>query len=139
MWVTVHLYAGMALALLPLPLWALVLVVLASHVVMDVIPHWDYTRTGRTLLWGSVDFAASLVTVLVGALLLGAPVQVVLLGILAAAPDFDVLAKAVRHRQDGYWFPSHWARFPHGATTPLPGIAVQAVIVIGSCLAFVLT
>lgn len=51
-----------------------------------------------------------------------------LLGVLAATPDFDVLAKAVKKRHD-YWFPSHWRRFPHGSCCPVSGVAVQVAIV----------
>jgi hypothetical protein len=125
-WVVTHLYAGLALAQLPLPLWVLVLVMLASHVVMDLIPHWDYTRTRHAMLWGALDFGAGLLTVIVGYWTLGASPRVLLLGVLAAAPDFDVLLNG---RHGRYWFPSHRPPFPHGACGPLPGIAVQAVIV----------
>lgn len=138
MWVVVHLYAGLALAQLPLPLWALVIVMILSHILMDLIPHWDYTRSGRTLPWASLDFIACLLTVLLGGLVFGLSLQMLLLGVLAAAPDFDVLVKAIRGRRDGYWFPSHWRRFPHGQTTPLPGIAVQALVVAVSCIALAL-
>ena len=41
MWVVVHLYTGLGLGLLPLPYWSLVLVVLASHLFLDVVPHWE--------------------------------------------------------------------------------------------------
>ncbi len=135
MWVVTHLYAGMALAQLPLALWALVLVMLASHVVMDLIPHWDYTRTSHAMLWGALDFGAGLATVIVGYVAFGASLQVLLLGILAAAPDFDVL---VNGRHGRYWFPSHRPPFPHGACGPLPGIAVQAAVVAASCVVLAL-
>jgi hypothetical protein len=40
-----------------------------------------------------------------------------------------VLVAAVRGHDAPHWFPSHWKRFPHGKAGPLPGVAVQAVIV----------
>jgi len=135
-WVVTHLYAGLALALLPLPLWALVLVMLASHVAMDLIPHWDYTRTRHAVRWGALDFGAGLLTVVLGYLAFGAAPRILLLGILAAAPDFDVLFNG---RHGRYWFPSHRPPFPHGSCRPLPGIAVQAAIVAAAGAALALT
>jgi hypothetical protein len=138
MWVVVHLYAGLGLGLLPLPYWTLVLIALASHLFLDVVPHWDYTNAGRLVLWGSLDFGACLLTVVVGFLGFGAPLRLLALGMLAAAPDFDVLVRAVRHGRGEYWWPGHRPGFPHGRTAPLPGIATQAVVVIAAALALAL-
>lgn len=133
MWVVVHLYAGLAVgALLHLPFWALALIVVASHVPMDLIPHWDYTRARRHRLWGVLDFLAGLLTLVVGFVAFGAPLRLLALGVLAAAPDFDVLFETLRSHDARFWFPSHWQRFPHGECGPLPGVAVQAAIV-GLC------
>ena len=138
MWVVVHLYSGLALGRLPLPYWALVLVVLASHVLMDLIPHWDYTHTSHPIRWGACDFAAGLLTVVVGYVAFGAPLRLLALGVLAAAPDFDVLARGLRHGRGEYWWPSHRSGFPHGRARPLPGIATQAAVVVASVVAIVL-
>lgn len=139
MWVVVHLYSGLALAVLvPGPYWALVIVVLVAHVLLDLVPHWDYTRTSHPVRYGAMDFAAALLTCIVGYLAFGASLRTLSLGVLSAAPDFDVLINAARGRTDKYWFPSHWERFPHGSCAPLQGITVQAVVVALSCVALAL-
>ena len=138
MWVVVHLYAGLGLGLLPLPYWTLVLVVLASHLLLDFVPHWDYTNTSHFVRWGALDFGASLLTVVVGYVALGAPLRLLALGILAAAPDFDVLVRSLRHDRGEYWWPGHRSSFPHGRVAPLPGIATQAVVVAAAALALAL-
>lgn len=138
MWVVVHLYTGLGLGLLPLPYWSLVLVVLASHLFLDVVPHWDYTHSAHPIRWGALDFGASLLTVVVGYLAFGAPLRLLALGILAAAPDFDVLVDVLRHSRGQYWWPGHRPSFPHGSAAPLPGIATQAVVVIAAAAALAL-
>jgi hypothetical protein len=138
-WVVVHLYVGLAIGVLvPWPYWALVVLAVGSHVLMDLIPHWDYTRSRRRVLWGLCDFSAGLVTLIVGYLAFHLPLGALALGVIAAAPDFDVLFNAMRGRAGDYWFPSHWQRFPHGQCSPLPGVAVQAVVVAGCCLGMAL-
>lgn len=138
-WVVVHLYSGLGLgAVIPAPYWALVIIVLAAHVVLDLVPHWDYTRTSHPVLYGSLDFGACVVTLLVAYFAFGAPLWLLALGILSALPDFDVVYNAARGRQGDYWFPSHWRSFPHGSCAPLPGILVQAVVVALSCVALAL-
>jgi len=129
MWVVVHLYTGLALGLLPLPYWALALVVLASHLLLDLVPHWDYTHASHWVRWGACDFAAALTTVVTGYVAFGAPLRLLALGILAAAPDFDVVVRGLRHGRGEYWWPGHRSGFPHGEAGPLPGIASQAVVV----------
>lgn len=139
MWVTVHLYAGLALgAAIPAPYWALVLIVLAAHILLDLVPHWDYTRTSHPVRWGSLDFGAGALTVVVGYLAFGASPGLLLLGVISAAPDFDVLFNAARGRQGDCWFPSHWRSFPHGECAPLPGIVTQAAVVAASCVTLAL-
>lgn len=52
MWVVVHTYVGLAIAsLLHLPFWLVALIVLASHVLLDLVPHWDYTVGGGARCW----------------------------------------------------------------------------------------
>ena len=138
-WVTVHLFAGLALGnAVPAPYWALALIVVASHVFLDVIPHWDYTRTSHPVRYGAADFSASVLTLLVAFLAFDASPALLLLGVLAAAPDFDVLYNAARGRRGDYWWPSHWASFPHGSCAPLPGILTQATVVAVSGLTLAL-
>ncbi len=138
-WVTVHLYAGLALgAAIPAPWWALTLIVLASHVLLDLVPHWDYTRTEHPVRYGALDFGAAVLTVIVGYVAFGASVGLLALGVISAAPDFDVLYNAARGRQGDYWWPSHWKSFPHGSCAPLPGILTQAAVMAASCLTLAL-
>lgn len=139
MWVVVHLYSGLALgAAIPAPYWALVLIVIVAHVALDLVPHWDYTRTSHPVTYGALDFGASVLTLVVGYLVFHAPIPLLILGIISAAPDFDVVYNAARGRQGDYWFPSHRRGFPHGSCKPLPGILVQAVVVALSCVAMAL-
>ena len=80
----------------------------------------------------------SLVLVVVGYVAFGAPLRLLALGILSAAPDFDVLVGTLRHGQGEYWWPGHRSSFPHGRAAPLPGIATQAVVVIAAAAALAL-
>ena len=138
-WVVTHLYVGLALGVaVPAPYWALVLIVLASHIVLDLIPHWDYTHTRHPVFYGTLDFGAGLLTVVVGFFAFGASPWLLLLGILSAAPDFDVLFNASRGRQDHYWWPSHRSEFPHGKAAPLPGILGQVAFIAASCVVLAL-
>lgn len=138
MWVIVHTYVGLAIgSALHLPWWALALIAVGSHIPLDLIPHWDYTVTRRHAVWGWVDFLGALATVLFCWLVLGAPLALVALGPISAAPDLDVLYRAIEGKDETGWFPSHWRRFPHGACAPAPGIAVQAAIT-AACAAVVI-
>ena len=133
MWVIVHVYVGLAIgSAVGAPYWLLVLVVLASHVLLDLVPHWDYTVTDRQVLWGALDFGGGLLTLVLCLVFLKTPWSVLALVPISGAPDFDVLVNTLRGRRSDYWFPSHWRRFPHGRCGPLPGIAVQAAIMAAS-------
>ncbi len=132
MWVVVHTYVGIAIAsLLHLPFWSVALIVLASHVLLDLVPHWDYTGDGHRLFWGTTDLVAGLVTV-VALPLLGMPLSVVAMGVISAAPDLDVVSDAVSGHESRHFFPSHWKRFPHGVCGPALGISLQLAIVAAS-------
>ena len=46
MWVTTHVLAGLAIAAaLGGPWWLVLVVVILAHVLMALVPHWDYTTT----------------------------------------------------------------------------------------------
>ena len=129
MWVVVHTYVGFALAaVLHLPFWQMVLVVLASHVLLDLVPHWDYTGDRARLLWASVDLFAALATG-VALLVWGMPFSVVALGAISGAPDLDVVGSALWGHESRHLFPSHWRHFPHGRCGPALGIPLQLGIV----------
>ncbi len=132
MWVVVHTYVGLAIAsLLHLPFWLVTLIVLASHVLLDLVPHWDYTVGGRRTLWAGADVLAALATV-IALLAAGMPVAVVVMGPISTAPDFDVVGSALWDRDSRHVFPSHWRRFPHGRCGPAPGITLPLAIVAAS-------
>ena len=128
MWVIVHTYVGLAIAtLVHRPFWQVALLVIASHVLLDLVPHWDYTLTAHALRWGWLDFLGALATLLV-LLAAGYPWAVVLMGPISGAPDFDVLFYVVNHGRGRKWFPSHWDAFPHGRCGKTPGIVLQVAI-----------
>jgi hypothetical protein len=137
MWVIVHVYVGLAIAaVVDRPWWQVALLVLASHVVLDLVPHWDYTTTGRPVLWSWIDFVASCATLVVCLAALHTRLRVVAMGPLSGAPDFDVVLAAMRGGHARKWFPSHWRSFPHGRCGPRAGISIQVAIVAASAAAF---
>jgi hypothetical protein len=137
-WVIVHVYMGLAIAAVtPAPRWAIALIVVASHVLIDLVPHWDYTFTRKIVLWGSADFLASLASLIVFFVVLDAPLWMLAMGILSGAPDFDVLVSGLRGDDARHWFPSHWRRFPHGQCAALPGVTIQLALVAVCAAVFV--
>ena len=128
MWVIVHTYVGLAIAsLVHAPFWQVALLVIASHVLLDLVPHWDYGQTAHGLAWGWVDFLAATATLL-ALLLTGSPWSIVLMGPISGAPDFDVVFFVASGGRGRKWFPSHWRRFPHGRCGMKAGIALQVSI-----------
>jgi hypothetical protein len=130
MWVGVHAVSGAALAAV-LPGGAVVSApaAVALHALLDLAPHWDYTRSRRRYVWGAADLAAS--AALVGGLALSAaPTELAVAAVLSAAPDLDSLHVLVPSIGRRAWFPSHWRRFPHGSCRPLCGVGLQAVVVV---------
>ena len=128
MWVIVHVYVGLAIGTaVRAPYWLLVLIVLASHLLLDLVPHWDYTVTAHALAWGWLDFLGALATLIV-LLLAGYPWAVVLMGPISGAPDFDVLFFVIGKGRGRKWFPSHWDRFPHGHCGRTAGVTLQFAI-----------
>jgi hypothetical protein len=128
MWVIVHTYVGLAIAsLVHRPFWQVALLVIASHVLLDLVPHWDYGQAPHAIAWGWLDFLAALATLLV-LLAAGTPWSIVLMGPISGAPDFDVLFFVAAGGRGRKWFPSHWRSFPHGHCGKRVGIALQAAI-----------
>jgi hypothetical protein len=133
MWVSTHVLAGLAIAAaLGGPWWLVLIAVILAHVVMDLVPHWDYTGSRHPVFYGVCDFVAGGVAWLLAWLLLGMPFWLAAMGPLSGAPDLDVLVAEIRGRQDVHWFPSHWKRFPHGRAGRPWGIGVQVVIMAAS-------
>jgi hypothetical protein len=138
MWVIVHTYVGLAIAsLVHRPFWQVALLVIASHVLLDLVPHWDYTLTAHALTWGWLDFLGALLTLIV-LLLAGYPWAVVLMGPISGAPDFDVLFFVLGKERGRKWFPSHWDAFPHGRCGEAAGVTLQVAIMAGSLAIVVL-
>lgn len=137
MWVIVHLFVGLAFgASLEAPFWLVAVAVLASHVLLDLIPHWDYTRTRHNALFGWLDFLGALATLVICYLVWHTPLAVLAMGPISGAPDFDVLLHTLRGETGRKWFPSHWDRFPHGSCGRAPGIAVQVGVMAAATVVF---
>jgi len=139
MWVSTHVLAGLGIAAaLGGPWWLLVILVLAAHVLMDLIPHWDYTISRHPVFYGGCDFIASMAAFLLAWLALGYPWWIAFMGLLSGAPDWDVLIWLARDKKGRKYFPSHTGWFPHGRSGPVWGIGIQVVIMAASA-AVVLT
>jgi len=117
---------------------ALLPLALVAHVVLDLVPHWDYTRSRLRALWAVVDVVTS------GALVIGAwwwwdalPGWLALVGAVSALPDLDVLDAVLPVRRRNRWFPSHWRRFPHGQCRASWGIPIQVGVIAISAVVLV--
>jgi hypothetical protein len=130
MWVVVHATSGLALGtLVAAPLWVVVLAALALHVLLDLVPHWDYTRSPRRVLWAALDLSGAIVLTIVVWRGAGLPTQALIAAIVSALPDLDVIQAVLPLRRARTLFPSHWQAFPHGSCAWAPGIVVQAAVV----------
>ena len=137
MWVVVHLYVGLAIgASVKAPFWEVAVLVVASHVLLDLVPHWDYTAAAHDILWGWADFLAALATLIVGFAVLHMPLAVLAMGPISGAPDLDVLIYTITGRKGRKWFPSHWDTFPHGRCGPRLGIPLQLGVIVVSAAVF---
>jgi hypothetical protein len=136
MWVITHVLAGLALAAAfaaaGATWWLILLVVLVVHVLMDLVPHWDYTVSRHPVAWGVLDFLASLAAFLLAWLTLDWPFWLALMGLVSGSPDWDVLIAELRGGHARKLFPSHWDSFPHGRSGPAWGIGVQVAVMAAS-------
>ncbi|GAB4258167.1 MAG: hypothetical protein Kow00122_15890 [Thermoleophilia bacterium] len=138
MWMIVHTLSGGALGAVlgvwaGLPGWVVVLVALAAHALLDLVPHWDYTDDRRRVLWALLDLGISVAAAGLGWRQLGLPPVVLAAAAASAAPDLDVVDVLLPFRRSLRVFPSHWNAFPHGHCRRGPGVAVQAVVA-GLCI-----
>ena len=84
MWVTTHVLAGLGIAAaLGGPWWLLVVLVIAAHILMDLIPHWDYTISRHPVFYGWCDFIASFAAFWIAWLLLGYPWWIAFMGLIS--------------------------------------------------------
>jgi hypothetical protein len=138
MWVSTHVFAGLAIAVaIGGPWWLVLPVVIAAHVVMDLVPHWDYSSSRHPLAFGLCDFVASIAVWLFCWLVLGLPAWLAFMGPVSGFPDWDVLVATLRGKHARQFFPSHWDGFPHGTSGRAWGIGVQ-VFIMAASLAFVI-
>ena len=144
MWVIVHSVSGMALGALlgplgaGLPLWGMIVVALVAHALLDLVPHWDYTRRPHAWVWAVGDTGAALLTLLGAVMVWDAPGYVFWVGAVSAAPDLDVLDAVLPFKTRRRLFPSHWPTYPHGRARPLPGTLSQATVLVGSIVVLTL-
>jgi hypothetical protein len=133
MWVTTHVLAGLAIAaVIGGPWWLLVVVVLVAHILMDLVPHWDYTISRRPVLYTWCDALASFAVFFLAWLGLGYPWWIAFMGLVSGGPDADVLVWLLRGQRGRKVFPSHWDRFPHGRSGRLWGIGIQVAVMAAS-------
>ena len=133
MWVTVHALSGLTLgALAPVGVILTLVCALVLHLLLDLVPHWDYTGHRRRTMWAVLDVAVSIAAVVALVLLLDLTGKAVLAAIVSALPDLDVFDAVLPRSKHRRWFPSHWRRFPHGKARPAIGILVQSVVGLGA-------
>jgi hypothetical protein len=133
MWVVVHAFSGLALgAAAPIGLGLVVVTSLVMHLLLDLVPHWDYTGQRRSLWWAISDVGLAVAAVVALTLVLGLPLRAVAGAVVSALPDLDVFDAVLPAGKRRRWFPSHWRTFPHGRTRAAVGIPVQALVIAGS-------
>lgn len=136
MWVITHTLTGLALGAVlagrTAPLWAIVAAAVLMHMLLDLVPHWDYLHTRNRAIWAVADVMASVAVLVSMRLVAGAEWAVVIAGIVSAAPDLDVLNALWPTKRRIRLFPSHWSGFPHGSAPPVAGTFVQAVFAVAS-------
>ncbi len=122
MWATAHAACGAALSTRIRNPWALAGAAVASHVVLDWIPHWDYPAFW---LYGAADLAGAILVVA----LLFRPDRLAWWGAFwAAVPDLEVVLAVFGLATPR--FPSHRPWFPHGSAPMLPGIVIQVSVIV---------
>jgi hypothetical protein len=136
MWVAVHGFTGMALGVWsPLGLGLTIVAAIVLHLLLDLVPHWDYTRHRRRVLWAALDVGVTAIAFLVAGFTLTDGLSVAVVGFVSALPDLDVFDAIKPRSKRRRWFPSHWSRFPHGTASPALGIPLQVVIMVASLTA----
>ncbi len=116
-----HVAAGaLAGALSPNPHWA-PLFGLGSHVLLDILPHYDFEKTLSEAI-----FAICAVTVLaVGGVLHTAVVLGIIFGVI---PDIEnLLWRLGKIRDDQKIFPGHVKILPHGRAAGIANLYLQVV------------
>lgn len=111
----------------------LILYAVLSHIVLDLVPHWDYTPR---LVWIALDLLASLFVITIVIFIAHTSKWPVIVGSLAAtAPDLDVLFVHLGILESKF-FVSHLSWFPHGELAAPWGIIIQILFIMG-CIGFI--
>ncbi len=142
MWVIVHVFSGLALGAAlggrgaepTTSLLVLLPLALVAHAALDLVPHWDYTRSRLRALWAVVDVLAAAVLVIAALRWEALPGWLALVGVVSALPDLDVLDAVLPVSKGRRWFPSHWRRFPHGQCRAAWGIPIQVGVMVLSAV-----
>lgn len=104
----------------------------ASHVILDALPHWDYSGVAG----GVVDLAVA--AALTCTLVLAREPACVLMGAAGGTlPDVEVLRSYLRPGRP-LIFPSHSGALPHGRAASW-WASLPAAVVAAAALAFLLT
>ncbi|MDY0087461.1 MAG: hypothetical protein RBS78_02780 [Coriobacteriia bacterium] len=131
MWVITHTFTGLALGAVlaerEVSLWFIVPAALLLHLLLDLVPHWDYVRERSSTMWAAGDLTAAVVALVTARMVGGFAWPVLITGAVSALPDLDVLNTLWTSESRIRFFPSHWTRFPHGSAAPVPGTIIQAV------------
>ena len=84
-----------------------------------------------------LDVGVTVVALLAAGLSLDHGLSILMVGLVSALPDLDVLDAVLPGEDRRRWFPSHWSRFPHGTSSPTVGIPLQVLLVLASLSAVV--
>jgi hypothetical protein len=140
MWVIVHALSGLALgALVPLGILLTIICALFLHLLLDLVPHWDYTRDRRRVQWALLDVAVSIACISSLLLVLDLPGRALVAAIVSAAPDLDVFDALLPGAKRRRFFPSHWQGFPHGRAGPVLGVLTQLLVALGALALLILS
>ncbi len=97
---------------------------LASHVVLDVIPHYDFESVKLEIFLGVLVLLILVVT-------RSYSLTICLGGAFAVLPDLEnLLWKTGKLREDQKIFPGHTGIIPHGRKTGRMSILIQVVFVV---------
>lgn len=130
MWIATHAVVGSTLgARLKKPVWVIIIIVTLSHVLLDLLPHWDYPISSQTLQNPIIDFIfAVIITSVIAyenqnkpACLLGA--------LFAVLPDLGGIP-LYYGQLSRYYFPSHDIGVLHNQSGPWWGVTVQIVVLL---------
>jgi hypothetical protein len=129
----VHASSGLAVGTAaPLGYGLTILCALVLHLLLDLVPHWDYSHRPRRLWWASMDVLLAIAVVAGFTLTLGLSGRAVVAAMVSALPDLDVFDAVLPGGGRRRWFPSHWRVFPHGRARAVVGVPVQVLVLAGS-------